>query len=483
MRDTGWMTPGQREAMERFRDFIDSERETVFVLSGYAGTGKTTLLRAFVDYVEGRGAHYILAASTGRAAKMLELRTGLEAQTLHSLIYHFHRHGDSITDILEESEGKRGKQPKADTSDDLLSLFSIAKISEEDEEWSLRVYFIDEASMISDQESKGGMLRFGSGSVLSDLFRYDPSGKFVFVGDDSQLPPVGQDYSPALVPEYMEMLYDVHATGCQLTEIVRQGADSGIITAAAQLRRLYLDPPEAKWGSLPLKGYDDIRICDDAETLVRDYLSAIADKDFDHSTFITLSNKRCAEVSMRARQLFGYMAPVEVDDLLLVTQNDPVTGLANGDLVEVLEVALSRKKKRGGLTFVPVRVRNVDDSEEHETLLILDLLEQDATGLSADSYRALYRDFATRMRKEGVKPRTKRFNQALMTDPYLSALHCRYGYALTCHKAQGGEWPEVYIDIPVWLMKEAKSESYRWVYTALTRAKERAHIAKSFVIK
>lgn len=484
MTDSSWMTPGQREAMERFRSFISSDDETVFVLRGYAGTGKTTLLRSFVDYISDLGALYVLAASTGRAAKMLTLRTGMEAQTLHSLIYHFHRFGDSIKDLLEdEKEEHRHPLSDEDPAEEMLSLFSASTISDDERQWGLRVYFIDEASMISDRETKGGMLSFGSGNVLADLFKYDPEGKFVFVGDDSQLPPVGQDYSPALVPEYMEMLYDVRATGCQLTEIVRQDSQSGIVLAAADIRALYLDPPEVKWGTLPLKGYDDIVICDDQEALVRDYLTAIGDKDFDRCTFISLSNKRCAEVSRRARELYGYMAPVEVDDLLLVTQNDLTTGLANGDLIEVLEVSLSRKRVRGGVTFVPVRVRNIDDSAEYETLLILDLLEQDAPGLSSADYKALYKDFAVRMRKEGTKPGSRGFRKSLREDPYLNALHCRYGYALTCHKAQGGEWPEVFIDLPVWLMKESKSEAYRWVYTALTRARSVAHLAKSFVIK
>lgn len=220
-----------------------------------------------MDYVSDLGALYVLAASTGRAAKMLTLRTGMEAQTLHSLIYHFHRFGDSIKDLLEDEKGERSHAvPDEEPAEEMLSLFSASTISDDERQWGLRVYFIDEASMISDRETKGGMLSFGSGNVLADLFKYDPEGKFVFVGDDSQLPPVGQDYSPALVPEYMEMLYDVRATGCQLTEIVRQDSRSGIVLAAAEIRALYLDPPEVKWGTLPLKlrRHRDLRRSGDA---------------------------------------------------------------------------------------------------------------------------------------------------------------------------------------------------------------------------
>lgn len=476
------MTGGQREAMEQFRHFITDSRASVFVLRGYAGTGKTTLLRSFVDFVEEQGALYSLAASTGRAAKMLRLRTGLEAVTLHSMIYTFSRYGKSISDLFDDEETPK-RADKVEEAADILSLFRVSKVSDEDLEWSLRVYFIDEASMISDLETRGGALQFGSGNVLSDLFDYDPGGKFVFVGDDSQLPPVGQDYSPALEPDYIARRYDLEVMGYRLTEIVRQAEESGIVRAAAEIRQLYLDPPEAKWGTLPLVGYDDIELCADAKVLVQDYLDAIEDRDFSQTAFISLSNKRCAEVSLLARERLGFRAEVERGDLLLVTRNDLLHDLANGDLVEVLDVGLGERQQRGGITFVPVRVANMDDGEQSETLLALDLLGQDHPSLSSDSYKALYKDFAIRMRKKGVKSSTRQFSQALMQDPYLNALQCRYGYALTCHKAQGGEWDEVYIDIPVWLMKESKSESYRWAYTALTRAKRRAHVAKSFIIR
>lgn len=480
MIDESRMTAGQREALERFRRFIAGEREAVFILRGYAGTGKTTLLRAFVDYVDAAGIYRELTATTGRAAKMLTLRTGLEAKTLHSLIYRFADYGASLSRLLS---GEEREALAEEEDEELLSLYSLSELSEEVQASSRRIYFVDEASMISDRARRGGRLRFGSGNLLEDLFRYDPAGKFVFVGDDSQLPPVGQEFSPALEPAYLEEQYGMRVTGYSLTEIVRQADRSGIVTAAAELRQLYLDPPEERWGYLPLSGYDDILFAPDSEALVDEYLDRIDEGEAGQTTFIARTNKRCTEVSLLARERLGFINPVEEGELLLVTRNRFRLGLANGDLVEPLAVRLDRSEERAGLTFVPILLRHPETGEEQELLMILDLLLSDTPELPMESQKALIRDFAIRMKQQGVKQRSDAFHREMRLDPYLNALHCRYGYALTCHKAQGGEWDEVFVDLPVWVLKGAAAEGYRWAYTALTRARSVAHFARTFLIR
>ena len=260
--------PQQQQAMEAMKAFTKSVEDRVFILSGYAGTGKTTLLRAYTEWLEKE--HYVNAAtgsmlkgtdmnkyipmaSTGRAAKVLRDKIGQGATTVHSTIYFykgFNQDLEKLTQTIDKNVG-------IDKTGQLFLTFGFEPI----EQLSRTVYIIDEASMVSDTETKNPtQALFGSGKLLEDLLHYDPNGKFVFVGDDCQLPPIEGDFSPALSADYIFAKYGMSVKTAVLTDIIRPKNDNDIILAANKMRELCEKPPLVKWGQFPFRGYRHINV-------------------------------------------------------------------------------------------------------------------------------------------------------------------------------------------------------------------------------
>lgn len=226
------LTSTQQHVLNQMLHFIDSPQQ-VFILTGYAGTGKTTMMNAFVAELEKRDIHYLLMASTGRAAKILSNRTNCKATTVHSNIYTFNDFNRDISKMAEQIES----QQVMEEDGQLLLQFEPVSVEPINQQ---RIYIIDEASMIADQEERNPTQAiFGSGRVLHDLLHYDPAGKFLFVGDECQLPPIGQRFSPALSPQYFYNTFNIQPIHCQLTQIMRQQSDNDIIVAANKLRLLF----------------------------------------------------------------------------------------------------------------------------------------------------------------------------------------------------------------------------------------------------
>lgn len=488
------LTASQQRAFNMLRDFVNDEASKVFILDGYAGTGKTTLVRSLIGFLNEEGKGYSLLASTGRAAQVLSRSVDDEtlyrkvwtphgeewlkptATTIHSCIYRY----DDFNHDLDKMARKMEAKKEIDDSDLLILIFNPMVVSDSQ---TTSIYIVDEASMVGDEEQKNvTQAKFGTGKLLTELFGYDSRGKFIFVGDDCQLPPVMQSQSPALSAEYIQQTFGYQVVHAQLTEIVRQAADNDIIRAAARIRQLVLSPPCVKWAELPLRHYQHIHVHANQWDMLLHYIHSVKDGHYDKATLITRSNNMCKKLTSIIRPSLGFHDDRLMEgELILITQNNIPTGLTNGDQLRV--VSVGGRIKRAGLTFLRVELENIFSQQRYEHLLIEDLLYANAINLDGPAQTALFMDYYYRMKEKGVAYKSAEFTDGLYSDPYLNALRAVYGYALTCHKSQGGEWEEVYLDIPRRLPLYAGRDVYQWLYTAVTRARNMLHVVDDFFIK
>lgn len=461
--------PSQQLALDKLMQFVESPDKRIFILKGYAGTGKTTMLRMFVDELLKRKCHFKLLASTGRAAKIVCNMTDNETKTVHSQIYTFQDLNQDIGQIVDQR-----KSDGVDKSGQLLLNFELNTVNAEDK--TQRLYIVDEASMISDKlDSNAVQAVFGNGKLLSDLLQYDPLAKFVFVGDECQLPPVGQNISPALLPQYFIEHFGLQPDSVALTEIVRQKDDNDLIVASKIMRDLYHSSPQTKWAKFPLRGYKNIVVYPNQTALLNSYVSRMQANGYNESTFICNSNKICDVVTSMIRPKMGiHGATLQKNDLLLVTQNNYITGLMNGDLVRVEEVGV--REERAGLTFLKVSVKELFSNKVYTQLMVENVLYNNQTNLSQAEQKELFIDYYLRMKHNGIQQKSELFKLNMFRDPYLNALRAVYGYALTCHKSQGGEWNHVYLDIAKYVPGLEKPYVYQWMYTAMTRARVQLHV-------
>lgn len=336
--------------------------------------------------------------------------------------------------------------------------------------------------MVSDAVDKNATQAiFGSGQLLSDLFHYDSEGKFIFVGDICQLPPIMQTISPALTPKYIEDNFSIKTYESELTDVVRQSGDNDIAIASQRIRKLYYSPQSWKWAKFPLKGYKNIHLLGNQASLFTQYIKRIEKEGYNSATLIGFSNKQCDVITQIIRPSFGHTAAlVEKGDLLLVTQNNLISGLMNGDLVTVEDIII--QEKRAGLTFLKVSVKELFTKRVYSQLMIADIIYSNQTNLTQSQQKELFIDFYYRMKDKGISQKSQAFKQNMMNDPYLNALRTVFGYALTCHKAQGGEWDYVYLDIPKSVPILPKPYVYQWIYTAMTRAKKGLYLVDDFWI-
>lgn len=469
------LTKGQKEIFNQIKTFIKGESK-IFILKGYAGTGKTTLVKNVIDYLVEENIAFQLLATTGRAATIMQDITGQLAKTIHSQIYNYKDFNQDIDKVIQTIDSTG-----VDSSGQLYLNFELIDL--DSLEHPRIIYIIDEASMLSDKTDHDvPQAFFGSGKLLSDLLRYDSSGKFIFVGDACQLPPVGQTSSPALSPQYFYESFKDSAISAELTEIMRQKGGNDIIEASAVIRGLYAIAPEIVvdkgrniWGKLPFRGYNNILIHNTYEDFLNEYIRLVKDKGYEHTTLICESNKRTRELSMIVRSKLGITGTIQVGDLLLVTQNNNLSGLINGDFLVVKNIS-SSVERRANLTFRQVELEDMSTKNIYSQLLIEDVLYGAQPNLDRTQQKALVIDFARRMKKLGFKQKDKEFRKKMMDDPYYNALRCVFGYAITCHKSQGGEWPHVFVDLGKGrLMANPTKSSYQWIYTSMTRAKEKLH--------
>ena len=451
-------TPGQKKIIEKLSEYLSGDDfSRIFVLNGYAGTGKTTLIAAVVGALKEEGIKPVLLAPTGRAAKVLARYAGEKALTIHKRIYRERTNADYESKFTLNPNPERGA-----------------------------VFIVDEASMLSDTTSGGAV--FGSGSLLSDLVDYVRSGRgcrLILVGDSAQLPPVGSDFSPALDPSTLSAYGDVeYAT---LDEVVRQESESGILFNAT-LVRCMLENGLCEIPHFDLN-YPDIEALEGGEFLEK--LQDCYDRyGRDETIVITRSNRRANRYNEGIRRNVLYAEEeIESRDMLMIvknnyyfpehTENCPMNFIANGDIARLKRIR--RFEEFYGFRFVDAVVEFPDyEDTEIECKLLLDTLTSESPSLTREESSRLF--YEVEKDYTEIRSKLKRFRE-IRENPHFNALQIKFSYAVTCHKAQGGQWRAVFVDRCLFGDEPMTRDLLRWLYTALTRATEKLYLVnfdKSF---
>lgn len=444
-------TFNQKKIIEKLSSWLsDDDFSRIFILNGYAGTGKTTIIATLVSALNDLGIKIILLAPTGRAAKVLSRYAGKEAFTIHKRIYRER----SITDFESRFSLDYNKERGA-------------------------LFIVDEASMLAASASEGAT--FGSGNLLDDLISYVRSGKecrLMLVGDDAQLPPVGDDYSPALQPSELLPYGDVeYAT---MDEVVRQSKDSGILFNATMLRvmlenRIYEIP------HFDMSRPDFQRV--DGSELLETLQDCYDRYGRDETIVITRSNKRANRYNEGIRR-YNLSAEEEIEsgDMLMIVKNNyhyaerdeqsPMSFVANGDVVRLKRIR--RFEEFYGFRFIDAVVEFPDyDDYQMEAKVMLDTLASESPSLTRDQSHQLFLEVEKDY--EDIKAKAKRY-RAIRENPHFNAMQVKFAYAVTCHKAQGGQWKAVFVDRCLFGDETMSKDMLRWLYTAITRATEHVYL-------
>lgn len=444
-------TINQKKIIESLSEFLTQEDYSkIFILNGYAGTGKTTLISALVAALKDLGIKCVLLAPTGRAAKVLTQYSSQTAYTIHKKIY------------------------RERTTADYESKFSLNINRDRG-----AVYIVDEASMLSSVGDAGSV--FGSGNLLDDLITYVRQGKecrLILVGDDAQLPPVGSDFSPALEPSellpYGEVEYGT------MNEVVRQNADSGILFNATLVRCML----ENNLCEIPRfdTSFDDFRSIAGGELM--ECLQDCYDRyGRDETIVITRSNKRANRYNEGIRRYtLSAEEEIESGDMLMIVKNNyhytervensPMSFVANGDTARLRRIR--RFEEFYGFRFIDAVLSFPDyDDYELECKVLLDTLSSESPSLTREQSQQLF--FEVEKDYADIRSKIKRY-RAIRENPHFNAMQVKFAYAVTCHKAQGGQWRAVFIDRCLFGDEPMTRDMLRWLYTAITRATERVYL-------
>ena len=452
-------TPCQDGLLSKVADFVSSDDTDILVVNGYAGTGKTTAMSSVISVMKEYGTKCVLLAPTGRAAKVLSSYSGQPAFTVHKHIYR------------QKSVGGDG-----------FGQFTLAPNKDKE-----TLFIVDEVSLIGiDAGQQQSTTAFGSGNLLEDLISFVRGGvecKVILIGDSAQLPPVGLDASPALLPEYMKMMGGV--VFAELSSVVRQQKESGILYNATLIRQLQ---SELEYGpgvmdicdlGLETMPFNDIERISGGD-LIEKIGDAYATYGEDDTIILCRSNKRAIKYNMGIRSTVQFKEERLVrDDKLMIVKNcyqfvEGIEGMdyiANGDVAKLQKI--SRFEERYGLHFAEARISFPDyDDQEIVAKVILDTLESESASLTYEQSNMLYQ--GVNEDYSHITTKKKRY-KAVREDKYYNALQLKYANAVTCHKSQGGQWRCVFIDNPFW-QEELTVEDLKWLYTAITRATEKVYL-------
>ncbi len=438
-------------------DFILSGKERkVFLLCGYAGTGKTVLISALVRTLESLGRKTVLLAPTGRAAKVFSNYSGRSAYTIHKWIYR----QKSITDT---------------------TIFTLM-----DNRAKNTLFIVDEASMIANE----GLSGFGSGALLDDLIEFVYSGdgcSLLLLGDTAQLPPVGEAQSPALSSDYLRSMF-LDVTRVEMTQVMRQMDGSGILQNATMLREVIAGGGCNILPNIKFKGFPDIcRVSSDE--LIETIDNCYSEVGMEETIILSRSNKRANIYNEGIRHRILYRdEELNRSDLLMIVKNnyywrdelgkvdktllEKMDFIANGDIAEIVHVG--RVEEMYGFRFADVTLSFPDYEDcEMDVKILLNTLTSESPSLTREEnerlFTAVWEDYPE------IKSKRKRMEE-IRKNPYYNALQVKYGYAVTCHKAQGGQWRRVFIDQGFISSDNLNADYYRWLYTAFTRASERLYL-------
>ncbi len=476
IRDNFGFTPTseQSEAIKMIGDFLMSRRgEELFLLRGYAGTGKTTLVSALVKTLAELNQPVVLMAPTGRAAKVFSSYAGCPAYTIHKRIY----------------------RQKSITDTETFSLnVNLLKHT---------LFIVDEASMIANDGLSSSV--FGTGRLLDDLIQYVYSGegcRLLLMGDTAQLPPVGETESPALLPALLES-YGLHVYEKTLTQVMRQLSESGILYNATAIRYRLTALQHGVESDEELVGGDIVSSSDVCHISGADLIDSLETSysrwGADDCMIICRSNKRANIYNQGIRNRILYREDeLSSGDRIMIVKNNyywveqemrtlikemkeqrqtgiptlPLSFIANGDIAVVRRVR--RTRELYGFRFADVLLRFPDyDDYEMETTVLLDTLHSESPSLTKEEsdrlFQSVIEDYAHLTTKK------ERYQQ-LRLDPHFNALQIKYAYAVTCHKAQGGQWGCIYLDQGYLPPDASTIDYYRWLYTAFTRATEQVYL-------
>lgn len=431
---------------------MNEEPNRVFLLKGFAGTGKTTIIGTLVNNLWVCKLKAVLMAPTGRAAKVMSNYSKTRAYTIHRTIY-----------VPKKQKGGNMK-------------FVLAPNKHRN-----TVFLVDEASMIPDAPTDSKT--FENGSLLDDLMQFVYSGhncKLILIGDTAQLPPVRLELSPALDADKISRNYDVDVIGLELNEVVRQEENSGILANATQLRE-QLQSGFYDGFQFDVQGYKDIVRLVDGYEIQEAIEQSYHENGKEETTLIVRSNKRANLYNGNVRSQILYLEnELAVGDYMMVVKNNyfwlepnSVAGfIANGDIIEILEIYAL--KELYGFKFAEVKVQLVDypDQGSFETVLMLDTIQSNTPSLSYEDGNRLYLEVMKDYEDETSK--YKKFLK-VKNNKYFNSLQVKFSYAITCHKSQGGQWNTVFVEQP-YLPNGPDKEFLRWLYTAVTRAKKQLYL-------
>ena len=441
-------TEGQSVVLYHLAAFLLSQKENpTYVLRGYAGTGKTSLVKTLVRTLPAIGMRYVLMAPTGRAAKVLSNYTGQNASTIHRKIYQAMTYPDG----------------------------SI-RIARAENKYKHTLFIVDEASMIGEQKE------FGGSSLLDDLLSYVFSGedcRLLLIGDTAQLPPVESNESPALNCDYLKSQFPITAATYELTEVKRQALESGILYNATDIRELISQSLyEYALPIFHLQGFDDIQKIE-PETFEEMLHNAFANISDNEAVIVCKSNKRANMFNQAIRgRILNIEGEIATGDKLMVVKNNyfwaegnnAISFIANGDMAEIRKI--KHFEDMYGFRFADVELSFTDypDAPNIEAKILLDTLNSNSPSLTNEESQQLF----TAIEEDymDIPNRRERYKE-MKKNPWFNALQVKFAYALTCHKTQGGQWNSVFIDSSLNLKETLEVEDLRWLYTALTRAQER----------
>ncbi|MFT5336439.1 MAG: exodeoxyribonuclease-5 [Sphingobacteriales bacterium] len=435
------LTEGQKRFVRYASALMNSPKDhCCLILSGYAGTGKTSMVSQFIKIISAWDYTPVLLAPTGRAAKVFERMSGLSASTIHRYIYTFSEEDDDFRFEVRKNSTKKA------------------------------VYFIDEASMIGDH-SDG----IGKGNLMEDVFQFifqQKQSKIILVGDEGQLPPVGLDYSPVLDLENLQSYFSVPIAKVRLTEVVRQSLESGVLKNATHIRSNALL---------------QLEVCPDFEAITGVEFPELLESSYGkHTTenvlVVCRSNKMAYKYNMAIRnRIFDYEEALCSNDLLMAVKNNYFWlkkhkrkgFIANGESLKVQRIL--GYHSLGPFQFADVEAQVGIEEEPISLTLWIDTLTSDGANMPRKETQKLY----NLVKLDLINQKGDFTKKELKNNGILNAIQVKYAYAVTCHKAQGGQWKEVYIDCGYYQEEEPDLEYRRWLYTAVTRAEEKVHLIQA----
>ena len=443
-------TSQQTEVINQLSEFVEnSSSNSLFLLKGYAGTGKTTLVSSLINSLWSVGKKVVLLAPTGRAAKVLSVYSKKSAFTIHKKIYWMRTNSQGNTYVtLQENKHTN------------------------------TIFVVDEASMIPDTSDKG----FGGRVLLDDLIEYVYSAvmcKLILIGDTAQLPPVHLDISPALDENLLGITYRKDVYSAELTQVVRQQSTSMVLENATHLRDKIsandFDTPQVKCNSEVVR----LDVGMDIQEALED---AYSNSGVEGTVVICRSNKRANLYNQQIRaRIRGLEDDISTGDFLMVVRNNyfwlpegsKAGFIANGDMVEVMRIYEINELYDCRFARISVRLVDYPDEENLECIVLLDTLTSELPAMTYEEYKKLYDEVA---KDYADIPKQAQRNKEIKQNPYFNALQVKFAYAITCHKSQGGQWENVFVEQGYFTSDMLSKDYFRWLYTALTRTTKKLHL-------